>query len=254
MLLPIDLEQQLDAEALPPLLAHELAHVDRRDYAANLLQSLADTLLFFSPGARWLSRSVREAREYCCDDIVAARCGAGAYVNALTTLARLGVVARARPAVSAAGPRLIVRIRRLLQEDAMITVRRISAGDRCRRVRAASRPRVAESSRLPRLVWPRRRPLRSPCPSRGRCAMGFIATQAGAAVRLRDMTTSDAASCGTATLENRANVAVTGLRFAAQAIAGGPQGSSLSSVASTASPLIEVDVAPGAIADVPVRR
>jgi Zn-dependent protease with chaperone function len=132
VLLPIDLEQRLDAAALPPLLAHELAHVDRRDSAANLLQSLADTLLFFSPGARWLSRSVREAREYCCDDIVAARCGAGAYVRALTTLAGLGVVARARPAVNAAGPRLIVRIRRLLQGDAMTQVRRISTcGRRC---------------------------------------------------------------------------------------------------------------------------
>ena len=62
VLLPIDLEKRLDADALPLLLAHEFAHVDRRDYAANLLQSLADTLLFFSPGARWLSRTVREAR------------------------------------------------------------------------------------------------------------------------------------------------------------------------------------------------
>ena len=251
VLLPIDLEQRLDLEALSPLLAHELAHVDRRDYAANLLQSLADALLFFSPGARWLSRHVRDAREYCCDDIVAARCGAGAYASALTTLARLGVVATARPAVNAAGPRLIVRIRRILQEDTMtrfagfrfasIAALLALAAAAGRGVIAISAAGLAQATTVTFTA-----PITGPVP------MSFIHTQAGAAVRLRNMTSSDAASCGTATLENRATVAVTGVRFAAHAVVAGPQASSLSGVSHTASALLPVDVPPGGTADVAV--
>jgi beta-lactamase regulating signal transducer with metallopeptidase domain len=249
VLLPVDLEQRLDAAALRPLLAHEFAHVDRRDYAANLLQSFADTLLFFSPGARWLSRSVREAREYCCDDLVAARCGPCAYASALTTLAGLGVAARARPVVNAAGPRLIVRIRRLLQEDAMIPF----AGFRVTGLFAVLVVVAAGGSGVVGLSASgieRATPVHFTAPIEGPVPMGFIHTQRGLAVRLRDMTSSDAASCGTATLENRANVAVTGVRFAAQAMAGGPEGSSLSSVLSTSSPLLDVDIQPGATASV----
>lgn len=92
VILPRDAEQHLSPEAIVPLLAHELAHVARQDYLANLAQSLIDALLFFSPGARWISRCVRETREYCCDDLVVEHCGPAPYVNALTTLAALAMV------------------------------------------------------------------------------------------------------------------------------------------------------------------
>jgi hypothetical protein len=87
-------------------------------------------------------------------------------------------------------------------------------------------------------------------PIEGPVPMGFVHTQRGLAVRLRDMTSSDAAACGVATLENRANVAVSGVRFAAQAMAGGPEGSSLGTVLSTSSPMLDVDILPGATASV----
>lgn len=51
------------------ILAHELAHVRRRDFALNLLQIAADVVLTLNPAARWVSRCVRIEREYCCDDI-----------------------------------------------------------------------------------------------------------------------------------------------------------------------------------------
>jgi beta-lactamase regulating signal transducer with metallopeptidase domain len=246
VLLPLDLEQRLDADALRPLLAHELAHVDRRDYAANLLQSLADTLLFFSPGARWLSRSVREAREYCCDDLVAAHCGVGAYASALTTLAGLGVAARARPAVNAAGPRLIVRIRRLLREDTMTPF----AGFRLAGLIVASA--LVASAGVD--VMPlsaggvAAAGLASGPPVRvvdGALPMGFLASQPGSALRLRAMTPTDAGLCGTAEIENLANVPITGLRFVAFAYtpAAVPP-SSLMSASFASSPMLPADIAP----------
>lgn len=251
ILLPVDLERRLGADALPPLLAHELAHVRRRDYASNLAQSIADAVLWFSPGARYVSRCIREAREYCCDDVVASRCGVDAYAAALTTLAGLGVAARQRPAVHAAGPRLIVRIRRLLQEDSIMpfrTVRLAGIAGALVLVAGAGRSVVSLSA----AGVAQATPITFTTPVDGPVPMGFVAMQPGAAMRVRDMTTGEQGYCGTATLENLANVAVTGVSFAAHIIAHGPERSSLMSVAYTASPHIEVHLPPGGIADVTV--
>lgn len=52
---------------LEALLAHELAHVLRHDYAVNLLQSLLEIALFHHPGVWWLSRRICRERELACD-------------------------------------------------------------------------------------------------------------------------------------------------------------------------------------------
>ncbi len=64
LILPPDIQGQRSLETLEPLLAHELAHVVRRDYLMNMLQSGADAVLFAFPAARWISARVRETREY----------------------------------------------------------------------------------------------------------------------------------------------------------------------------------------------
>ncbi len=55
------------------VLLHELAHIRRSDYLFNLLQNIAETLLFFNPALLWLSALIREEREHCCDDIAIAQ-------------------------------------------------------------------------------------------------------------------------------------------------------------------------------------
>ncbi|MGH9309002.1 MAG: M56 family metallopeptidase, partial [Vicinamibacterales bacterium] len=120
LILPADATGRLSPAMIEALLAHELEHVKRRDYLLNLFQSIGEAVLFFSPALLWISRRIREAREYCCDDAAVARCGdARDYVQALTTLASLGTLNTTRPAMGAAGPRLITRVRRLLQGEAM---------------------------------------------------------------------------------------------------------------------------------------
>ncbi|MGA2231008.1 MAG: M56 family metallopeptidase, partial [Tepidisphaeraceae bacterium] len=59
VLLPLGAMTGLTPEQLRGLLAHELAHVRRLDYAANLVQSAIETLLFFNPAARWIGRIIR---------------------------------------------------------------------------------------------------------------------------------------------------------------------------------------------------
>jgi beta-lactamase regulating signal transducer with metallopeptidase domain len=118
VLLPTGLLRIDTVVSLEPLLAHELAHVRARDYAVNVLQTGLDALLFFCPGARWLSAEVRRLREFRCDDEAVALSESPArYVHALARLAERQNPGF--PAPAATGPRLVDRIRRLSEGDLM---------------------------------------------------------------------------------------------------------------------------------------
>lgn len=69
LLLPVGLFAHLSLREVEAVLAHELAHIKRHDYAVNLLQSVVEVLYFFHPALWWLSARVREEREHCCDDL-----------------------------------------------------------------------------------------------------------------------------------------------------------------------------------------
>jgi beta-lactamase regulating signal transducer with metallopeptidase domain len=98
------------------LLAHELAHVRRLDYLVNLLQTAAETLLFYHPAVWWVSHRMRMEREHCCDDAAVLICGdAARYARALADLESLRLGAPAF-AVAATGGSLPLRIARLLGE------------------------------------------------------------------------------------------------------------------------------------------
>ena len=75
LLLPVGLITHLSTREIEAVLAHELAHIKRHDYAVNLLQSVVEVLYFFHPALWWLSARVREEREHCCDDLAVAACG-----------------------------------------------------------------------------------------------------------------------------------------------------------------------------------
>ena len=70
VLLPVGLLTQLDPRYVEAILLHELAHIRRKDFAVNLLQSFLESVFFFNPGLLWLSSVIREEREACCDDMV----------------------------------------------------------------------------------------------------------------------------------------------------------------------------------------
>ncbi len=65
---PLAALNSLSPGELEMILAHELAHVRRRDLWAHLLQRLAEAVLFFNPGAWYVSRRISLLREYCCDE------------------------------------------------------------------------------------------------------------------------------------------------------------------------------------------
>lgn len=87
ILLPITALTSLSPEQLEVVLAHELAHIRRADYAWNLLQTIVETLFFFHPATWWISRRVREERELCCDDVAIRSCSdPTVYASALLRL------------------------------------------------------------------------------------------------------------------------------------------------------------------------
>lgn len=113
ILLPAGICSGLTIPQMEAILAHELAHIRRHDYAVNLLQCLADTLFFYHPAVRWISSALRREREYCCDDAAAALCGGPLpYAGALARLEECR--GDLLPAPAATGHSLLDRVRRLL--------------------------------------------------------------------------------------------------------------------------------------------
>jgi beta-lactamase regulating signal transducer with metallopeptidase domain len=115
ILMPVGALAGLPAEQIEALLAHELAHIRRHDYLINLLQSVAEALLFYHPSVWWISNEIRAERELCCDDAAVAVCGdALIYARALATV-ESERPARLRTVMAANGGSLANRIRRLLE-------------------------------------------------------------------------------------------------------------------------------------------
>ena len=122
IVLPIAALAALNPDQVEAILAHELAHIRRHDYAVNVLQTIAETLLFYHPAVWWLSNRIRVEREHCCDDIAVAVCGDPiGYARALADLEtwrtlRLGSGQAAESmALAATGGSLVERVRRILR-------------------------------------------------------------------------------------------------------------------------------------------
>jgi len=88
----------LDREQARALLAHEVAHLRRRDFAANLLQRVVGAVLFFHPAAWLASRQISLSREECCDAWALSR-GIPAAIYA-RSLAEAVARAHLRPALA----------------------------------------------------------------------------------------------------------------------------------------------------------
>jgi penicillin-binding protein 2 len=88
VLLPASMATGFSAREVEMILAHEFAHLRRRDYLMNLLQSAVETVLFYHPAVWWVSRQIRREREHACDDIAVRVTGdARTYAQALVRLA-----------------------------------------------------------------------------------------------------------------------------------------------------------------------
>ncbi len=113
ILAPVGLLCGLAPEQVEALLAHELAHIRRHDYLVNVLQGIAESLLFYHPAVWWISNQIRAEREHCCDDLAVAASGdVLVYARALAELESMRP-AHFKAALSANDGSLLRRIQRL---------------------------------------------------------------------------------------------------------------------------------------------
>jgi bla regulator protein BlaR1 len=112
---------------LEMVLAHELSHIRRYDYLVNLIQVGIETLLFYHPVVRWVSRDARRERELCCDDSAVHACGdALHYAHALTDLAALRS-GDMSPALGVTGGDLAMRVERLISPHHVASAPRLTS-------------------------------------------------------------------------------------------------------------------------------
>ena len=85
ILIPSVFVAELDAKELRAVMAHELAHVRRRDYLVRAVELLACSAYWWNPVVWWARRGLRSAEESCCDllAVSATKSTHGGYAESL---------------------------------------------------------------------------------------------------------------------------------------------------------------------------
>jgi beta-lactamase regulating signal transducer with metallopeptidase domain len=114
ILVPVSTFTALTPAQLKSVLAHELAHIRRHDHILNLFQCLIEAILFFHPITWWISKQIRQEREYCCDDVsILSNSDRRHLAEALTLLESLRLTTPST-LIAANGGSLMNRISRIL--------------------------------------------------------------------------------------------------------------------------------------------
>lgn len=134
IMFPIGLINRLDPFEAEAIIAHEIAHIVRRDYLFNILQSLVETIFYYHPAVWWLSSTMRREREIAADELAIALTGNPVnYAKALVVVQELAYFPLS-PALAFAGQRksqLFTRIQRILHSKhskSLVMEKFISAG------------------------------------------------------------------------------------------------------------------------------
>lgn len=120
VLVPASVFLSMNPNELETILAHELIHIRRFDYAVNFVQNFIEILFFYHPAAWWISAQIRRERECACDDAVVKILENSrlVYANALANLEGFRQAAKltASPVlVAASGGKLMQRIERIIK-------------------------------------------------------------------------------------------------------------------------------------------
>ena len=94
IVIPSALAERTDPQHLRWVLAHELAHVRRRDHLVRWLEWVACVSFWWNPVVWWARRKLREAEEASCDALVLERLDGPARSYARALLAVVEILAR----------------------------------------------------------------------------------------------------------------------------------------------------------------
>lgn len=119
ILFPIGVLSSLPPNEIEAILIHELAHIRRKDYLVNMIQSFVEILFFFNPAVLWVSSLIKIERENCCDDIAIAQTSSKRnYINALVSFQEYNL-GNTKYATALAGKKdhLLQRVKRMLHNN-----------------------------------------------------------------------------------------------------------------------------------------
>ncbi len=117
VLFPIGILNHISPSEVEAILTHELAHIVRKDYLSNLVQSFIETLFYYHPIVWWISAMVRSERENRADDLAVTWCGDQlGYAKALMTIQEMQVSQGPSLAIGFASRKgaMLARIQRIL--------------------------------------------------------------------------------------------------------------------------------------------
>lgn len=119
ILIPLGMLSNLPEAELEAILIHELAHIRRKDYLVNILQSLVEVVFFFNPAVLWVSSLIKKEREHCCDDItIAIASNKVIYIKALVSCQEYTYQqSRYGMALNGEKKHLLSRVKRLVVKD-----------------------------------------------------------------------------------------------------------------------------------------
>ena len=103
VVLPATLADHVTPEELRAVLAHEFAHVRRRDALVGWILACSDVIYFFNPVAHLVKRAIIFERERACDEevLVLAQAPRAVYARALLSATGLSRPAATRPSCAA---------------------------------------------------------------------------------------------------------------------------------------------------------
>jgi beta-lactamase regulating signal transducer with metallopeptidase domain len=116
ILLPLGTLSGVPPQQIDAIILHELAHILRKDYILNIIQSVTEILFFYHPVTWWLSGLIRQEREHICDDLaISVNHDHINYIKALTTMEELNSkVPLLASAMTGSKKKLLCRVKRLL--------------------------------------------------------------------------------------------------------------------------------------------
>lgn len=120
---PIILFPAVALTALPhreieAILLHELAHIRRKDYLVNILQSFAEIIFFFNPAVLWISSLIKEERENCCDDIAIGEVkNKKQFIHALVSFQEYNITSKYAAFFAGRKSHLMNRVKRIITNN-----------------------------------------------------------------------------------------------------------------------------------------
>jgi bla regulator protein blaR1 len=125
LLLPAGLARHLTASQLQAVIAHEIAHVRRRDNLTAAVHMVVEAVFWFHPLVWWIGARLVAERERACDEEVLRRFAPRTYVDAIVSVCRRYVDAPMACMSGVGGSDLPRRIEAIMRNEPREPVTRV---------------------------------------------------------------------------------------------------------------------------------